>query len=637
MPDPNTQQTGPSPVAGSASTTPAAVPSPVTDGLAYPSDQSVVGTSGPQQPPADISMVKPAQASPYSTSPLVAGSTTSVSSASSPVEQKGSASAPMPVPPTVPAVPTADPAKASDGKPADSSLSTLAKKLASWKDDFMKDDKKGDETKPVATQSGTNPSSPAVVPAVQPAVNTTPNTTPNTDALSELEKKQKAKDELVTVKSSDLNENKGTPIPVSAPKNDTTESKPVVAAPKPTPVSLTSMPVPSTVVTPASPLTMPGSGPAKPVTKVESKPVATVVPATKNGNGKYPYSMEDLLSMVVEKDASDLHISVGYPAMIRIDGDLVNVGQEIVTDEIAEVLITPILPESKRELLEVNREVDLAYSFKDQARFRVNTFYERGHISAALRLIPSRIRTIEELKLPGSYHQLANLPQGLVLVTGPTGHGKSTTLAAIMQEINENQPKHIVTIEDPIEYIYPPGRALVDQREMHEDTHSWEIALRSAMRQDPDVVLVGEMRDFETIAAAITLAETGHLVFATLHTNSAAQTIDRLIDVFPEHQQAQIRVQLSNILEAIISQRLVPVKGGGRRAVSEVLLATPAVRNLIREGKSHQIDNVIRTSVDVGMKSLEQSLVELVREGVITVELAEANAVHPEEIVRLMK
>lgn len=357
-----------------------------------------------------------------------------------------------------------------------------------------------------------------------------------------------------------------------------------------------------------------------------------------SASGKtYPYTIEDLLQLVVDKSASDLHITTNYPAMVRIDGDLVPVGNELITDEIVNDIVLPVLPESKQELLEVNREVDLAYSFKGQARFRINAFYSKGTVSAAFRLIPNKIRTIEELKLPGTFHQLTRLPQGLVLITGPTGHGKSTTLAAVIQEINETYPKHIITIEDPIEYVYPKARALVAQREMHEDTHSWEIALRSAMREDPNVILVGEMRDYETIAAAITLAETGHLVFATLHTNSAAQTIDRIIDVFPEHQQPQVRMQVSVILEAIISQRLIPVKSGGRRAVSEVLFATGAVRNLIREGKTHQIDNVIRTSLDVGMKTLEHSLVELVREGELTIDEAESVALHPEEMLRLLR
>ena len=364
-------------------------------------------------------------------------------------------------------------------------------------------------------------------------------------------------------------------------------------------------------------------------------PAATAVKS--RPGEKYPYTIDDLMQLVVEKEASDLHITVDYPAMIRVDGSLLPVGQELVDESMVSELILPVLPENKRELLEVNREVDLAYTFKEDARFRINAFYTKGNISAAFRLIPNKIRSIEDLKVPGIHHQLVKLPQGLVLVTGPTGHGKSTTLAAMLQEVNETYPKHIITFEDPIEYIYPRALALVDQREMHEDTHSWEIALRSAMREDPDVVLVGEMRDFETISAAITLAETGHLVFATLHTNSAAQTIDRMIDVFPEHQQEQVRTQLSMILEAVIAQRLIPLKTGGRRAVSEVLLATGAVRNLIREGKTHQLDNVIRTSLDVGMKTLEHSLVDLVREGVISVDEAENVAVHPEEVSRLMR
>jgi twitching motility protein PilT len=351
----------------------------------------------------------------------------------------------------------------------------------------------------------------------------------------------------------------------------------------------------------------------------------------------YPYTMDYLLNLVIEKDASDLHITVGYPAMIRIDGILHPVGSEILTSEIAIELINKILNENKKELLDINREVDFAYSHENKARFRVNAFYQKQTISAALRLIPDRIKTIDELNLPSVYYRLTKLGQGLVLVTGPTGHGKTTTLAAMLQEINQNRPVHIITIEDPIEYILPKAKAMVDQREMHDDTHSWEIALKSAMRQDPDVILVGEMRDYETISAAVTLAETGHLVFATLHTNNAAQTVDRIIDVFPEHQQAQIRAQLSNILEAIIAQRLVPLQGGGRKAASEIMLATNAVRNLVREGKSHQLDNVIMTGGDIGMISLESSLVKMIREGLITMEKAQEFAARPEEIVRLLK
>ena len=354
---------------------------------------------------------------------------------------------------------------------------------------------------------------------------------------------------------------------------------------------------------------------------------------------KHLGGIDELLKYAVEKGASDLHISVGYPPIIRVDGALENVNESIVTPQDAEELILPILSDEKKELLEVNREIDLAYFYQgnQSARFRVNAYFTMKNLAGAFRLIPSRVKTIEELLIPQIYHRFGQLKQGLILVTGPTGHGKSTTLAAIMEDINRTRSVHIVTIEDPIEYVFEGKKALIDQREMNDDTHSWNIALRSALRQDPDVILVGEMRDYETIAAAITLAETGHLVFATLHTNNSAQTIDRIIDVFPENQQPQIRSQLSNILEAVVSQRLVPLDKGGRRAVSEILIANPAVRNLIREGKTHQIDNVIRTSSDIGMVSLERSLVNLVREGAISIERAQEYSIYPEEVLRLLK
>ena len=350
-----------------------------------------------------------------------------------------------------------------------------------------------------------------------------------------------------------------------------------------------------------------------------------------------PLSMNKLLTLVVEKDASDLHLTAGYPPMFRIDGALIPYGTKVLEPEEVKKLVSQTLETEKKELLEVNKEVDLSYSFEDKARFRINAYYERGNVAAAYRLIPQRIRSVEELNLPQICFEFPKLPHGLVLVTGPTGHGKSTSLAAMINEVNMNQSRHIVTIEDPIEYMYPAGKSLIDQRELHQDTHSWEIALRSVLRQDPDVVLIGEMRDYETIAAAITVAETGHLVFATLHTNNAAQSVDRMIDVFPEHQQSQVRTQLANILEGIISQRLVPIVGGGRRAAVEVLLATPAVRNTIREGKTYQIDNIIATSGDVGMISLEKSLVQLVREGKLTLEDAQSYSLKPEEIVKLVR
>ena len=349
--------------------------------------------------------------------------------------------------------------------------------------------------------------------------------------------------------------------------------------------------------------------------------------------------MESLLQEAVNRNASDLHIAVGYPPIIRIDGELMAVNDSILSPYETESLIFSILTDERKELLEVNREIDFAYTQQGTkaSRFRVNAFYSMKNLSAAFRLIPPRIRTIEELFLPQIYHQFAKLKQGLVLVTGPTGHGKSTTLAAILEDINRTRFCHIVTIEDPVEYIFEGKKALIDQREMGDDTHSWNIALRSAMRQDPDVILVGEMRDLETIASAITLAETGHLVFATLHTNSASQTLDRIIDVFPENQQQQVKTQLATTLAAVIAQRLIPLDKGGRRAVSEIMLNNSAIKNIIREGKMHQIDNVIRTSADVGMVYLEKSLVGLVREGVISVQKAQEYAVNPEEVLRLLK
>ena len=350
-------------------------------------------------------------------------------------------------------------------------------------------------------------------------------------------------------------------------------------------------------------------------------------------------NIHKLLSEAINRNASDLHIAVGYPPILRVDGQLLNLDEKLLSPGDTENLIFSVLTDERKELLEVNREIDFAYTYEGamNARFRVNAYYAMRNLSAAFRLIPSRVKTIEELMLPQIYHQFAKLKQGLILVTGPTGHGKSTTIAAILEDINRTRFCHIVTIEDPIEYVFEGKKALIDQREMNDDTHSWNIALRSALRQDPDVILVGEMRDFETIASAITLAETGHLVFATLHTNSASQTLDRIIDVFPENQQQQVRTQVANTLEAVIAQRLIPLDQGGRRAVSEIMLNNSAVSNLIREGKMHQVDNVIRTSSDIGMKYLERSLVDLVREGVISVQTAQEYAVHPEEVLRLLK
>jgi twitching motility protein PilT len=309
--------------------------------------------------------------------------------------------------------------------------------------------------------------------------------------------------------------------------------------------------------------------------------------------------IEVLLEEVVRKKASDLHLQVGLPPMLRVDGTLIPImGFNPLDEPTLEALIFAILDQDQRQILLKDKEFDFSFAFGTLGRFRVNAFHERGNLAAALRLIPNEIKTVSELGLPNVVMTFADYPRGLVLITGPTGSGKSTTLAALVDKINTEHAMHIVTIEDPIEFTHKSKKSAVVQREVHYDTYSFSAALRSSLRQDPDVVLIGEMRDLETISAAITIAETGHLVFATLHTNSASQSIDRMIDVFPPHQQPQIRAQLSNILMAICSQRLIPAIGGGRVVASEILITNPAVRNIIREGKSHQLDAVIQTSAD---------------------------------------
>lgn len=348
--------------------------------------------------------------------------------------------------------------------------------------------------------------------------------------------------------------------------------------------------------------------------------------------------IEVLLEEVIKRKASDLHIQVGLPPMLRVDGALLAVqGTEALTEEAVESLVFAILDEDQKQILLKDKEFDFSFAFGDLGRFRVNAFHERGNMAAALRLIPNEIMTIEQLQLPSIVSKFAEYPRGLVLVTGPTGSGKSTTLAAILHKINVERAAHIVTIEDPIEFTHKSSKSVIVQREVHYDTYSFSAALRSSLRQDPDVVLIGEMRDLETIAAAITIAETGHLVLATLHTNSAAQSIDRMIDVFPPHQQPQIRAQLSNILMAICSQRLVPSIGGGRIAAAEILVATPAVRNIIREGKSHQLEAVIQTGAEFGMQSMDKTLVGHIHSGTISYEEARMVAVDVDELDRLMR
>lgn len=349
-------------------------------------------------------------------------------------------------------------------------------------------------------------------------------------------------------------------------------------------------------------------------------------------------NIKDLLQLTVDRGASDLHIVSGHPPMIRIHGSLIVIpGESTLSPEIVDKYLEDSMTSEQLKTLKENKEIDFSLSFSSRARFRVNAYTQKKTYAIAYRSIPLAIPTVDSLGLPAIMHDLISLRQGLILVTGPTGHGKSTSIAAMLDEINKTRASHIITIEDPVEFIFDPVQSIISQREIGADTNGWQIALRSALREDPDVVLVGEMRDYETIAAALTIAETGHLVFATLHTNSAAQTIDRIVDVFPDEQQSQVKLQLSNTLQAIISQRLVPSLDGTRVVAAEVLTATTAIKTEIREGKTHQIDSVIQTSSADGMISLESSLARLVREGKITVEIAKSFATRPEQLMRLIR
>jgi len=348
-------------------------------------------------------------------------------------------------------------------------------------------------------------------------------------------------------------------------------------------------------------------------------------------------SIQELLAETARLDASDLHIIAGFAPTLRIADTLHPVtGTSVLTPAASEELILSVCTDLQKELFLVNKELDFSVS-TPQGRFRVNIYHQKGTIAGAFRYITSTIRSIEALGLPNILYEFTKLRQGLILVTGPTGEGKSTTLAAMIQHINETRGLHVITIEDPVEYVYPPGLSLISQREMHEDSHSWAVALRSVLREDPDVVLIGEMRDYETIATALTIAETGHLVLATLHTNSASQTVDRIIDVFPQGQQNQIRFQLANTLEGVVSQRLVPALSGGRLAICEVMTGIPAVRSIIRDGKTNQLDNVILTSSEFNMISLEMSLAKAVLNGKISVEVASSYAMHPEDLGKMIK
>lgn len=376
------------------------------------------------------------------------------------------------------------------------------------------------------------------------------------------------------------------------------------------------------------------TAPTAPVAPVA--PAAPTAPVTTPSNPSL--TIESLLEECVRRKASDLHIQYGLPPVLRIDGALTPInGLPTLNDDHLQKLIFATLDDDQQKIFLKDKEFDYSFAFGDIARFRVNAFHERGKMAAAFRLIPNQIRSINELGLPAVIDTFSEYPRGLVLVTGPTGSGKSTTLAAMIDKINREKSRHIITIEDPIEFTHKSQRSVIVQREVHYDTFSFSAALRSVLREDPDVVLIGEMRDLETIQAAITIAETGHLVFATLHTNSAAQSIDRMIDVFPAHQQPQVRSQLSNMLMAICAQRLVPAIGGGRVVAAEIMVANSAIRSLIRDGKTFQIDTAIQTGAEQGMQTMDRTLAKLVQTGVITYDSAREYAVDVNELNRLVR
>lgn len=347
----------------------------------------------------------------------------------------------------------------------------------------------------------------------------------------------------------------------------------------------------------------------------------------------YKQKINELLLSSARQNASDLHIAVGRRPTFRVDGSLISQQKDPVLspEDVQGLVLTLLTSQQKEKLLKLG-DVDFAYAFEDKARFRVNAFFQRGFLAASLRLIPAKVKTLEELKLPPVLHEFTKLNQGFVLIVGPAGQGKSTTLAALLDEINHSRMEHIITIEDPIEYLFAQDRSIISQREIRNDSPTFHRALRSLLRQDPDVIMIGEMRDAESIATAMTAAETGHLVFSTLHTNSASQTVDRIIDSFPAGQQGQVVSQLAATLVGIVSQRLVPAIEGGRIPVCEIMIANSAVRNLIRERKIYQIDLVIETSLQEGMITLNRSLAELVKQKKISLENAEFYSSNPGEL-----
>src|SRR3954468_12626829 len=350
-------------------------------------------------------------------------------------------------------------------------------------------------------------------------------------------------------------------------------------------------------------------------------------------------SIDELLEHMVARDASDLHVTVGTPPVIRVRGEVERVDEFApLSSEDTQQLLYRILSSEQQKQLEIHRQLDFSHSIPGLARFRVNVYFQRGSVGAAFRLVPDELKTLEEVRPPDSLRDLADKPRGLVLVTGPTGSGKSTTLAAMIDEINRTRSEHILTIEDPVEFVHRHKRCIVNQREIGPDAGSFGDALRAALRQDPDVILLGEMRDLETIGPALTAAETGHLVLGTLHTQSAAGTIDRIIDVFPAEQQEQVRMQIAATLEGVVTQMLLPTaNGSGRVAALEVLFPDDAVRNLIRQGKAEQIYSVMQTNRSRGMQTLEQSLADLTISGVITKDVALGATSKPDQLKGLLE
>jgi twitching motility protein PilT len=351
----------------------------------------------------------------------------------------------------------------------------------------------------------------------------------------------------------------------------------------------------------------------------------------------YRNFLKKVLEIALKEEASDIHISPGQPPILRISGSLLPLIKErkLSAEEVKNLAFF-LMDEGQREIFVKEKDIDFSFDFEGKARFRVNTFFQMGKVSIAMRLIPPKIRTIEELNLPQILHYFTKAQQGFVLVCGPASHGKSTTLAALIDEINHTRAEHIITIEDPIEYVFEDDRSIIDQREIGRDALNFPRALKAALREDPDVIMVGEMRDPETMATAITAAETGHLVFATLHTNSAAQTINRIVDSFPAEQQNQIRAQLSISLLGIVSQRLIPRIKGGLIPACEVMITTPAISNLIRENKIHEIPSIIETSSELGMITLNRSLIDLVKRGEISFESALSYSLNPTELKMLL-